>query len=108
VEKLLRAGAEVYVHDPVALNVARGVFGDRVSYSNNEYDILRDADALAIVTEWNEYRNPDFERIRDLLKSPLIFDGRNLYEPRRMKELGFEYFPIGRNGMQFYLERGNA
>jgi len=108
VEKLLRAGAEVYVHDPVALNVARGVFGDRVSYSNNEYDILRDADALAIVTEWNEYRNPDFERIRDLLKSQLIFDGRNLYEPRRMKELGFEYFPIGRNGMQFYLERGNA
>lgn len=108
VEKLLRAGAEVSVHDPVALNVARGVFGDRVSYSNNEYDILRNADALAIVTEWNEYRNPDFERIGDLLKFPVIFDGRNLYEPRRMKELGFEYFPIGRNGMQFYQERGNA
>jgi UDPglucose 6-dehydrogenase len=106
IERLLEAGAEVRVHDPVALKEARRIFGDRVSYSANEYEILREADALAIVTEWNEYRNPDFDRIKELLTRPAIFDGRNLYEPRRMKEIGFEYFPIGRNGTQFYLERG--
>ena len=63
--------------------------------------MLNGVDALAIVTEWNEYRNPDFDRIKSLLKQPLIFDGRNLYQPARMKEAGFEYLPIGRNGNQF-------
>jgi UDPglucose 6-dehydrogenase len=106
IERLLEAGADVRVHDPVALKEARRIFGDRVSYSANEYEILREADALAIVTEWNEYRNPDFDRIKEFLTRPAIFDGRNLYEPRRMKEIGFEYFPIGRNGTQFYQERG--
>jgi UDPglucose 6-dehydrogenase len=106
IERLLEAGADVRVHDPVALKEARRIFGDRISYSSNEYEILREADALAIVTEWNEYRNPDFDRIKELLTRPAIFDGRNLYEPRRMKEIGFEYFPIGRNGTQFYQERG--
>lgn len=106
VERLLEAGADVRVHDPVALREARKIFGDRVSYSTNEYEMLRDADALAIVTEWNEYRNPDFDRIKELLVQPIIFDGRNLYEPRRMKEIGIRYFPIGRNGTHFYQERG--
>jgi UDPglucose 6-dehydrogenase len=106
VEQLLQAGAEVRVHDPVALTEAKHIFGDRVTYNANEYEILRDADALVIVTEWNEYRNPDFERIATLLTKPLIFDGRNLYEPRRMKHIGFEYFAIGRNGSQYSSERG--
>ena len=105
IERLLEAGAEVHAHDPVALKEARRIFGDRISYSANEYEILREADALAIVTEWNEYRNPDFDKIKELLIRPAIFDGRNLYEPRRMKEIGFEYFPIGRNGKHFYQEK---
>lgn len=106
INTLLEAGAQVSAHDPVAVKEAKRVFGDRISYGSNEYEILKDADALAIVTEWNEYRNPDFERIAALLKQPVIFDGRNLYEPRRMKYLGFDYFAIGRNGKQFTSERG--
>lgn len=106
INTLLEAGAQVSAHDPVAVKEAKRVFGDRISYGSNEYEILKDADALAIVTEWNEYRNPDFERIASLLKQPVIFDGRNLYEPRRMKYLGFDYFAIGRNGKQFTSERG--
>ena len=66
--------------------------------SQNQYDILKGADALVIITEWNEYRNPDFDKIKSLLVNPLIFDGRNLYQPVRMKYAGFEYLPIGRNG----------
>ena len=98
INRLLELGAEVRAHDPEAIREATRVFGDRISYSHNQYDIIEGADALAIVTEWNEYRNPDFDRIKALLKQPLIFDGRNLYEPRRMSGTGFEYYPIGRNG----------
>jgi UDPglucose 6-dehydrogenase len=101
IERLLALGARVLAHDPEAINEAKKIFGDRISYSQNQYDILGGADALAIVTEWNEYRNPDFEKIKSLLTKPLIFDGRNLYEPRRMKEIGFEYFAIGRNGRHY-------
>ena len=100
INRLLELGAEVRAHDPEAIREAKKIFGDRIGYSNNQYDILEGADALAIVTEWNEYRNPDFDRIKALLKKPLIFDGRNLYEPHRMRDAGFEYFPIGRNGKQ--------
>lgn len=106
VDELLKAGAQVLAHDPVAIHEAKKIFGDKITFSTNEYEILRDADALVIITEWNEYRNPDFERISSLLTNPVIFDGRNLYEPRRMKHLGFEYFAIGRNGSQFSSERG--
>jgi UDPglucose 6-dehydrogenase len=101
VNQLLEMGALVRAHDPVAIKEAKKAFADRITYSNNEYDILQGADALAIVTEWNEYRNPDFDRIKSLLSNPLIFDGRNLYDPGRMKFIGFEYFAIGRNGKQF-------
>jgi UDPglucose 6-dehydrogenase len=106
ISQLLEAGAKVRVNDPVAIKEAEKVFGGRIEYNANEYEILKDADALVIVTEWNEYRNPDFERIAELLAKPVIFDGRNLYEPRRMKQIGFEYFAIGRNGRQFCSERG--
>jgi UDPglucose 6-dehydrogenase len=103
INQLLEMGAQVRAHDPVAIKEARKTFGDRITYSSNEYDILQDADALAIVTEWSEYRTPDFDRIKSLLIKPLIFDGRNLYDPGRMKFIGFEYFAIGRNGKQFSI-----
>jgi UDPglucose 6-dehydrogenase len=100
-DDMLELGACVRAHDPVAIKEAMKIFSDRIEYNTNQYDILNGADALAIVTEWNEYRNPDFDRIKSLLKKPVIFDGRNLYDPRRMKFIGFEYFSIGRNGNNF-------
>jgi len=96
VEQLLAAGASVRVHDPAALASARRVLGDRVTYAKNAYDAVSGAAALAIVTEWLEYRNPDFERIKRALTRPLIVDGRNLYDPQRMARLGFIYESIGR------------
>lgn len=101
INRLLALGAKVCAHDPEAIKEAKKIFGENIVYSNSQYDILKGADALAIVTEWNEYRNPDFDRIKSLLSQPLIFDGRNLYQPSRMKEAGFEYLPIGRNGQHF-------
>ena len=96
VEQLLAAGARVRVHDPAALASARRYLGDRVTYAKNAYDAVGGAAALAIVTEWLEYRNPDFERIKRALTRPLIVDGRNLYDPQRMARLGFIYESIGR------------
>jgi UDPglucose 6-dehydrogenase len=69
-----------------------------VVYADNAHEALNGADALVVVTEWNEFRFPDFERMRNELRSPVVFDGRNLYDPRTMSELGFEYFSIGRPG----------
>ena len=97
IEALLKAGAEIAVHDPEALARAREMFGDRVSYHRGNYDALPGADALLIVTEWNEFRRPDFARVRELMKSPIIFDGRNLYELSVMKQEGFMYYPVGRS-----------
>jgi UDPglucose 6-dehydrogenase len=96
VEGLLARGAAIAVHDPEALHEARKVFGERVTYHRVNYEALAGADALLIVTEWNEFRRPDFPRMKRLLRRPLIFDGRNLYEPEVMREHGFTYFPIGR------------
>src|SRR5216117_3675075 len=96
VEALLDAGATVRVHDPAALETARRHFGDRVCYASQAYDALTGAAALAIVTEWLEYRNPDFAKIKQLLARPLIVDGRNLYDPERLARLGLTYDSIGR------------
>ncbi len=96
--RLLAAGAVVRAHDPEAINEARKVFGDRIEYSHNQYDILASADALAVITDWSEYRNPDFDRIKAALKTPIIVDGRNLYKPDRMASAGFRYIPLGRCG----------
>ncbi len=96
VEALLDAGATVRVHDPEAMPTARRVLGDRVTYAEHAYDALAGADALAIVTEWLEYRNPDFTRMKQLLARPVIVDGRNLYEPDKLARLGFTYDSIGR------------
>jgi len=96
IEALLAAGAKVRAHDPAAIETARHQLGDRVTYATSAYDALSGADALAIVTEWLEYRNPDFARVKQSLSQPLIVDGRNLYEGTRLAELGFTYDCIGR------------
>jgi UDPglucose 6-dehydrogenase len=96
VESLLAAGAAVQVYDPEAMEVAKRLFGKRVTYADANYAALKGADALAIVTEWNEFRRPDFERVRALMKTPVIFDGRNLFVPAQMKQNGFTYYSIGR------------
>ncbi len=100
IEALLEAGAEVHVHDPEALAEAQRMFGDRVHYHRVNYDALDGADALLIVTEWNEFRRPDFARIRQLLKHPIIFDGRNVYDVNEMRQLGFTYYSVGRRPVQ--------
>jgi UDPglucose 6-dehydrogenase len=96
VQMLLAKGAKVQVYDPEAQEVARGIFGSKVTYAKESYDALRGADALAIVTEWQKFREPDFERMRKLMKSPVIFDGRNIFQPQQMAQHGFTYNSIGR------------
>ena len=96
IEELLRAGARVQAHDPAAVETARQQLGNRVTFASHGFDALAGADALAIVTEWLEYRNPDFAKIKQLLKRPLIVDGRNLYDPQKLGRLGFTYDSIGR------------
>ncbi len=96
IDELLAAGARVRVHDPEALENARRIFGDRVSYHAINYDTLTGADALLIMTEWNEFRHPNFQRLRAALKQPVIFDGRNLYDSALMRALDFKYYSIGR------------
>jgi len=96
IESLLAAGAAVQVYDPEAMGVAKKHFGSRVTYADANYAALKGADALAIVTEWNEFRRPDFDRMRTLMKTPVIFDGRNLFVPAQMKQIGFTYYSIGR------------
>jgi len=96
VDAMLAEGVSLRVHDPEALANVRELYGERLTYCDRPYGCLEQADALAIVTEWNEFRNPDFEVMRRLLKAPVIFDGRNLYDPARMAALGFTYHGIGR------------
>ncbi len=96
IRTLLEKGAKVQAHDPEAMPTAKGLFKSGVTYTSRNYDALKGADALAVVTEWQEFREPDFQRMRKLLKQPVIFDGRNIYQPDQMKELGFTYYSIGR------------
>jgi len=94
---LLDRGAQVVAHDPVAIESARGLVDERVKFVDGNYKALEGADALLIHTEWHLYRHPDFDRIRGLMNKPLILDGRNLYDPVQMAELGFKYISIGRS-----------
>lgn len=96
IRELLNEGALVRAHDPEAIENTKAVFGDKIQYFENQYDVLQGADALLIATEWPEYRSPDFARMQKQLKNPLIFDGRNLYGLDNMSELEFTYFSIGR------------
>jgi UDPglucose 6-dehydrogenase len=99
IPELLDRGATVAAHDPVALEEAKRHFGDRITYHENNYQPLKGADALLIHTEWLPYRRPDFPRMREALRHPVVFDGRNLYRPERMQELGFEYYSVGRRAV---------
>jgi len=96
IEGMLAAGASVHAYDPEAMKVAKGIFGSKVTCAESSYAALTGADALVIVTEWNEFREPDFARMRKLLRSPVIFDGRNLYNPEHIRAQGFTYLSIGR------------
>ena len=94
---LLAMGAKVRAHDPEALQEAVKHFGTRVDLCTHQYEMLCGCDALIVVTDWNEYRNPDFDRIKAALKQPIVVDGRNLYKLSRMREAGFTYVPLGRS-----------
>ncbi|MFL5597019.1 MAG: UDP-glucose dehydrogenase family protein [Gemmatimonadaceae bacterium] len=93
---LLGEGVSICAHDPAALDHARALLGNRIDYAETNYEALAGADALVVVTDWNEYRHPDFERVKRTLKAPVIVDGRNLYDVEKMRELGVRYYSIGR------------
>ena len=96
INRLLSAKAKVQAFDPQAKSVAKRIFGKKIVLADKNYDALKGADALVIATEWNEFREPDFNRMRKLMKTPIIFDGRNIYSPEQMKNLGFTYYSVGR------------
>jgi len=96
IKGLLKAGVRVQAFDPEATAVAKAIFGEQVVFARRSYEALKGADALAIVTEWNEFRRPDFAKMKTLMKTPVIFDGRNLFEPGHMQAEGFTYLSIGR------------
>ena len=96
IDELLEAGATVVAHDPVAMHETKRRIGDRIRYAETSYEALADADALVVVTDWNEYRHPDFARIKSTLRNPVVVDGRNLYDTKKMRSLGFTYSSIGR------------
>jgi UDPglucose 6-dehydrogenase len=98
IDLLFKSGARVQAYDPVAGPEARRIYGERTDFviGKNAYEVVEGADALCIVTEWQEFRSPDFDRLKELLKQPLIFDGRNLYDPVMVGRFGFTYYGIGR------------
>ncbi len=103
IDGMLAAGASVMVFDPEAMAGARVRYGDRIEYAESSYGALQGADALVIATEWFEFRKPDFKLMKSLMRQPVIFDGRNIYEPRKMKERGFLYHSIGRKAHEAHL-----
>ena len=97
VDELLKAGAKVTAYDPEAMENVKSVVGDKIAFAENEYEALKDADALLICTEWGVFRNPDFDKMKSLMKDSVIFDGRNLFEISEMNKNGFYYSSIGRS-----------
>ena len=98
IDDLLEAGADIKAFDPEAVANVESIYGDKVSFCDTQYEAIYQADALAIVTEWSAFRTPDYDKMKEFLKAPVVFDGRNVYEPNRMKEMGFYYDSIGRPG----------
>jgi UDPglucose 6-dehydrogenase len=96
IEALLEENVTICAHDPAAMDHARSLLGNRIDYAETNYEALAGADALVVVTDWNEYRHPDFERVKRTLRQPVIVDGRNLYDVEKMRELGVRYHSIGR------------
>ena len=96
IDALIKSGAHVRAHDPIAMTRAKTLYPDKVEFFENNYEALKGGEALLIITEWNEFRRPDFSRMKSLMKTPVIFDGRNIYDPIELKEAGFVYFGMGR------------
>lgn len=96
INELLSKGAKIKSFDPKAMETAKFIFGDKIEYCRNSYETVENADALLLLTEWNEFRRPDFERVKTLMNNPVIFDGRNQYNAARIKEKGFTYYQIGK------------
>jgi UDPglucose 6-dehydrogenase len=99
IERLLEMGATVRAYDPVAMEEAKRILGDRIEFAKDEYDACIDADALLVVTEWSEFRVPNFRILEKLMRSKVIFDGRNIYDNEEMREQGYDYFSIGRDSV---------
>ena len=100
INALLEKGAKVQAYDPKAIDTAKYIFKDKIIYAKSAYEALENADCLLLLTEWNEFRRPDFDKIKSLLKEPVIFDGRNQYEAKRLQQRGFEYHSVGRNAVK--------
>jgi len=96
IEALLARGAKVVGFDPKAMDSAKEIFGNKIDYAKNAYEALKNADGLLVLTEWNEFRRPDFDKIKGLLKTPVVIDGRNLYDKKRLKARGIEYICVGK------------
>jgi UDPglucose 6-dehydrogenase len=96
INSLIESGATVSAFDPEAMNNVKTIYGDKITFSETQYDCLENADALIVATEWNEFRTPDFEKMMSLLKDPVIFDGRNVFDVQSMEKKGFHYESIGR------------
>lgn len=96
IDALLNGGANISAYDPEAMHQARNIFDQKLEFANSNYNALKNAEALVVVTEWNEFRQPNFDKMKELMKTPVMFDGRNIYDPRIMKEKGFIYYCIGR------------
>lgn len=99
INALLEFGAKVQAYDPKGFELAKNIFGDRITYANSSYEALDGADCMLLLTEWNEFRRPDFDKIKSLMKAPVIFDGRNQYDANRLKQRGFEYHCIGKQSL---------
>ena len=96
INELLKYGAKIQAYDPKAIDSAKRIFGDRIIYSKSSYDALINADCLLLLTEWNEFRRPDIEKLKEIMRVPVIFDGRNQYDRTRLENRGVKYFSIGR------------
>jgi UDPglucose 6-dehydrogenase len=100
IQQLLKAGVTVRAYDPAAMEEMKRKIGTSIKYLDNNYDALKGADALLVLTEWNDFRRPDFDRMKQLMKQPVIFDGRNVYDPKIMEDRGFTYYGIGRSSQR--------
>ena len=96
IENLVSDGAAIVAYDPEAMDEAKKIFGARIQLASNNYGCVEGADALLIITEWQAFRNPNFERMQAMMRQPVIFDGRNIYDPMQLRQLGFTYYSVGR------------
>ena len=96
INDLLEKGAKIQAYDPKAIDTAKVIFENKITFANSAYEALKNADAMLLLTEWNEFKRPDFDKMKELLKQPIIFDGRNQYDSQRLRDRGFEYICIGK------------